>query len=199
MTRRSIIATAAGLAAAASWSKFSAAQSDELTLPDAATSLNTFPPTAAPPLVFYNAQGKRLTLAAYAGHVLIVNLWATWCGPCTAELPTFAALAPQLKPSGILILPISIDQAGASTVRPFYTAQNIHTLPILLDPNGNDMDILNTNGVPTTIIVTPTGKMIARLDGAANWNTPATLAYLRTLATPHPTDDGFTPAAWEAS
>ena len=186
MSRRSTIAAAAGLAAAAGWGKFSAAQLSESDLPDAAQVMTRMAPTVAPPMVFTNLKGKRLTLAHYLGHPLLVNLWATWCGPCDAELPTFASLAPRLKPFGALILPVSIDMNGADAVVPFYSSHGIKDLPILLDPNGNNMNVLNTNGIPVTIVINAAGHMVARLDGAADWNTKAVVAFMRGLGGKRP-------------
>jgi len=179
MSRRSIIATAAGLAAAGGWGKFCAAQTDDTDMPDAADAMTIQAPTAAPPVVFTTAAGKQRTLAHYAGHTLVVNLWATWCGPCVEELPTFDALALKLKASGVLILPISIDTAGAAAVAPFYASHGIKNLPILLDPNGDNMDVLNTDGIPLTVIINAAGQLVARLEGAANWNTSAVVKFLQ--------------------
>ena len=186
MSRRSIIAAAAGLAAAAGWGKSSAAQIAESDLPDAAAAMTRMAPVTAPPMVFTNAKGKRLTLADYAGHPLLVNLWATWCGPCVAELPTFAVLAPRLKASGTLILPVSIDLGGAGAVAPFYASHGITDLPILLDPNGDNMNVLNTDGIPVTIVINAAGQFVARLDGAANWNTDAVVEFMHGLGGKRP-------------
>jgi thiol-disulfide isomerase/thioredoxin len=180
-TRRSIIAAASGLAVAGAWSNFSAAQTDDPRLPDAVDAMTKIMPTAAPHLVFSNTKGERLSLADYTGHALVVNLWATWCAPCIAEIPSFSALAPRVKSSGVLILPISIDLTGAAVVRPFYAAHGIHTLPILLDPNGENMQVLNTDSIPLTIILNGAGQLVARLNGAANWNTPRTIEFLQSL------------------
>ncbi len=157
------------------------AQIAENDLPDAAAALTQVMPTVAPPLRFADAKGRQLTLADYHGHTLVVNLWATWCGPCIAEIPSFAALVPQLKDSGVLILPISIDLTGAAVVRPFFARHGIRDLPILLNPDGSNMQALNSNGIPVSVVINPLGQLVARLDGAANWNTPGTIAFLRGL------------------
>jgi thiol-disulfide isomerase/thioredoxin len=162
-------------------------------LPDAADGWSPTTPGIAPPLTFTDAKGQPLTLKAYHGHVLVVNLWATWCGPCEDELPSFAALAQRLKPFGGLVLPISIDTDGAAAVRPFYERSQIANLPVLLDPQGHNLDVLNTDGVPVTLIISPAGKLAARVDGAANWNTPRVFAFLQALAQDGKAKDGFMP------
>ncbi len=151
-------------------------------LPDAADGFEQTAPIAPPPLIFSDASGRKLSLTDYKGHVLVVNLWATWCGPCVDELPTFAALAVKIRPFAGLILPISIDIEGAQAVRPFFALHGIADLPILLDPDGRDLGRLDTEGVPTTLIIDPAGRQVGRLDGAANWNTPRILALLQSLA-----------------
>ncbi len=181
LTRRRIIAATAGLAAGLGRSNVAAAQTDDDALPAAGDVLNRMAPTAAPVLNFTDANGRALTLTDYAGHGLVVNLWATWCGPCVAEIPSFAAVAPVLAVSGILVLPISMDMSGAQTVRPFYASHRIFGLPILLDSDGAAMDTLNAPGIPVTIIINTAGQMVARFDGAADWNTPGTVRALRDL------------------
>jgi len=158
------------------------AQSSGDELPDAAEIWAQTAPAAAPPVVFSTEAGKKLTLEDFKGHVLVVNIWATWCGPCTEELPGLAALAKRIKPFGGLVLPISIDVEGAAAVKPFYASHKISNLPVLLDPAGNNLDVLNSDGVPVTIILNPEGKLVARLDGAADWNTQTVFEFLSGLA-----------------
>lgn len=158
------------------------AQIAEGDLPDAVEALTQVMPALPPPVRFADAEGRALTLADYRGHTLLVNLWATWCGPCISEIPSFAALVPQLKESGVLILPISVDLTGAAVVRPFYARHGIDNLPILLNQDGSDLQTLDANGIPLTVVINPLGQLVARMDGAANWNTPGTIAFLRSLS-----------------
>jgi thiol-disulfide isomerase/thioredoxin len=185
LKRRSVIAAATGLALSAVRGNEAVAQTLD-DLPDAAGALQRFAPVPAPNLTFTGRNGESLSLNNYRGHGLVVSIWATWCGPCVAELPSLAAIAPHLAASKILVLPISIDIEGIKVVQPFYHAQNITNLPILLDPNGNDPDALNANGIPVTILITPTGHLIARTDGGANWNTPNTINLITQLISPPP-------------
>ena len=185
-TRRSIIAAASGLAAAAACGKFSRAQLGGSGLPDAMDALTQMMPQAAPALFFHDARGRRLSLADYSGHGLLVNFWATWCGPCVAEIPSLNQLAPKVRERGVLVLPVSIDTGGAATVRAFYASHAIRALPILLDPDADDLQALNTDGIPVTIILNAAGQLVARVDGAANWNTPRTVQFLRSLGSAKP-------------
>lgn len=136
-----------------------------------------------PPLIFQDEAGKTLSVEDFKGHVLLVNLWATWCPPCKAELPTFEALAPKLKSFGGLILPICTDEAGAAAARAYYTAQNIHNLPVFSDASGQDLNLLQSEGIPVTVVVRPDGKAVAELEGAADWNNQNVVDFLRNLAT----------------
>lgn len=169
------------------------AQTQFSNLPDASTGWNSFSPSEPPPFRFQDANGKALTLGHFKGHVLLVNFWATWCGPCKEELPTFSAMVPKLAKFGGLVLPVSVDVDGVKAVRAYFTLQGIKNLPVLVDPDGDDLDMLHTDGIPVTLVVNPAGKVVARLDGAADWNTKSVLGYLENLAkggAPNP--DGFT-------
>ncbi len=178
----------------AAWGNVCAAQpGDALDLPDAAVALDRMAPQQAPPVVFLNAHGKRLSLGDYAGHVLVVNLWATWCGPCVAEIPSLAALAPRLRGNGVLVLPISIDMGGAAVVRKFYADNAVQGLPVLVDPNGTNMQVLQTDSIPYTIIINAAGQMVASTDTAANWNTDDTVTFLQSLAPVKAPMPGFVP------
>jgi len=190
--RRTLIAAAPALALGVVFGNRAGAQPADDGLADASTGWQTFPPINPPALTFEDGSGKNLSFADYKGHVLLVNIWATWCAPCKEELPGFAALAPKLKPFGGLVLPISIDVTGTGAVEAYFKAHKITTLPVLADPSGQALDRLQTNGIPVTFIVNPAGKMVARLDGAAAWDTPGVIAFLRRLAgKDEPNQDGF--------
>jgi thiol-disulfide isomerase/thioredoxin len=186
ITRRSAIAAATGLAASACAGNYARAQLDGM--PPAADAIRRSRPAPAPNLTFVDQGGRKLSLANYRGSGLVVNVWATWCGPCVAEFPTLAALAPRLAGAGILVLPISIDADGLKPVQQFYASHSVRNLPILLDPNGNSPNTLNAPGIPVTIIVNPAGQLVGRTDGAADWNNARTIDLLTRLA-------GRTPAA----
>lgn len=180
LTRRRLAAFGAGLAASALGGKSAFA----FPLADAAAKLTDIFPVRPPAISFTDAAGRRLTLADYRGSGLVVNLWATWCAPCKAEMPTLAALNRRLRGEGILVLPISIDATGAEAVTPYFAAHRIKGLPVLLDPSGSALAALHGEGVPLTVIIDRRGMMVARSLGGADWNTAAAIAKIREMTGP---------------
>lgn len=143
-------------------------------------------PSIAPPaLPITNASGGQQTLAEYRGKGVVLNICTTWCPPCRAELPTLDRLAKAVAPDGIVVLPVSIDRGGLKVVERFYRQHQITCLPILLDPNGRIVAAFNAPGTPTTAIINRQGRMVALVEGAAQWDAPASAALLcHTLGSP---------------
>jgi thiol-disulfide isomerase/thioredoxin len=139
-------------------------------------------PAPPPPITFLGADGKPHTLAEFAGHGMVVNLWATWCGPCIEELPSLDAASRALAPSDIAVLPLSSDRGGADVVRAFFQAHGIAGLPVLLDPRSEAVHAWNARGIPTSLIIDKQGRAVAKVEGAADWSSPASIALIRRLA-----------------
>ena len=141
----------------------------------------TDPPTALPPAVLIDADGRAHGLEAFAGSGLVVNLWATWCLPCVAELPALAKLAGRVRAAGIVVLPLSSDRGGAPVVEEFYRRHGIEGLPVWLDPKGAAARAWGVQGLPTTIIVDRQGRERGRVEGMADWASNASVAAIRRL------------------
>ena len=86
----------------------------------------TDPPVPAPEITFVAPDGSEHHLADFAGHGMVINLWATWCVPCVEEMPSLAALSKTLAPDDIAVLPLSSDRGGARVVEAFYQAARHH-------------------------------------------------------------------------
>ncbi len=141
----------------------------------------TDPPRPLPAAKFLTPEGTERTTADFAGKGLVINLWATWCAPCIAEMPALQAMAKALAADGVLVLPLSSDRGGAPVVQKFYAANGIDGLPILLDPRGEAARAWSSRGLPTTILVDRQGRERARLEGGADWAAAEMLAAVRGL------------------
>ncbi len=141
-------------------------------------------PKPLPEFSFTDAEGKPFTMEAFTGRAVLINLWATWCPPCVAEMPALDRAQVALEPSGVVILALSSDRGGRALVEPFYQRVGIKALGLWLDPRGAAQRALGARGLPTSILVDRSGQERARLEGAAEWDAPAMLERIRRLAIP---------------
>lgn len=132
---------------------------------------------------FQNEAGAEHRLAGFAGKGLVVNLWATWCGPCVVEMPSLDHLAALVREEGIEVLALSQDRGGAEAVRAFYARAGVQHLGVWLDPRGAAARSWGARGLPTTLVIDRAGREAARLEGAAEWTTPALVERIRALVT----------------
>jgi len=130
---------------------------------------------------FTDGEGETRRLADFAGQGVVVNLWATWCVPCVAEMPALQAMAKALAGDRIAVLPLSSDRGGAPVVRRFYASHDIQGLGVWLDPKGEAARAWGVRGLPTTLVVDRQGREVARVEGAVDWASADTLAELRRL------------------
>lgn len=140
------------------------------------------PPMDLPDGVFLTPDGVSHGLAEFKGRGMVVNLWATWCAPCVAEMPSLESLSKALAPRDIAVLPMSSDRGGAEAVRAWFQQHGISGLPVLLDPKGALARAFEARGIPTTVIINRDGRQVARLEGAADWAQPEAQALVRALA-----------------
>ncbi len=177
ITRRAALG-AGGTLAAGLWPRKPLAAD----LSDLASRLQpTDPPTIPPDIVFLTADGSEHHLTEFRGHGMVINLWATWCVPCVAEMPSLAALSKTLAPEDIAVLPLSSDRGGVDVVKAFYQNHDITGLPVLLDPKGAAARAWHARGVPTSFIIDKRGRERARLEGSADWSTPEAASLVRKL------------------
>lgn len=135
----------------------------------------TQPPAPVPDVTFTDADGKTLTLSEFRGSGLVVNLWATWCAPCVAELPSLDRLAAKLPDKKVQVLALSSDRGGAPVVTAYFKQHGINRLRVLLDPQGAAMRAFKARGVPTTFLIDAAGMERAFAEGSENWATDTAL------------------------
>ena len=141
-------------------------------------------PEAAPDELFTDESDKERTLADYRGSGLIVNFWATWCAPCVKEMPALDRLAREVKNDGLIVLALSADREGAPVVRKFYDKNGIEHLPVAIDRISRVARALDVGGLPTTVMFDADGREVGRVVGTAEWDAPATVAFLRGCLAP---------------
>jgi thiol-disulfide isomerase/thioredoxin len=136
-------------------------------------------PQALPEVTFDDGDGAARSLADFAGKVVLLNVWATWCGPCRDELPTLDRLQAELGGPGFVVVALSIDRDGPEVVRAFFDEAGIAHLDLYIDPTGNAAYGLGAVGLPTTVLIGRDGREIGRLIGPAEWDAPAMTAFIR--------------------
>ena len=113
---------------------------------------------------------KKTSLAAYSGKFVLVNFWATWCAPCVKEMPSLDRLANRLAEQGLVVVAISQDKGGVFEVKPFLQKLKLNNTRILYDTKGLTFRNYGLRGLPTTVLVSPQGMVVARLEGGAVWD-----------------------------
>lgn len=115
------------------------------------------------------ATGDSVSLREhYAGEVTLVNIWATWCGPCEEEIPALDSLMRSLGPAGLRIAAVSVDIADSSAVSEWIAKYNV-TFDVLHDQSGSIQQIYRTTGVPESYLVGKDGKLARIVYGAHPW------------------------------
>lgn len=126
--------------------------------------------TDAPGFTFAGPGGEDVTLQDFAGKPLLVNLWATWCAPCVAEMPTLDAVAAAYRTKGLSVLTISQDSQAATVVKPFFEKHKLPNLKGWIDPENQFGFHYATGMLPTTVLYDTQGKEMVRVVGAMDWN-----------------------------
>ena len=124
----------------------------------------------APTAPFADADGQDVTLADFEGKPLLLNIWATWCPPCRAEMPTLDALA-KLEKDRIAVIAVSQDLDGRAPVLAFFNETKVQNLEPYTDADNAILAAFNNSlGLPTTILYDSAGKEVWRLTGGVEWD-----------------------------
>ena len=130
-----------------------------------------------PDFALKDPAGKVLRSADLLGKPVLINLWATWCGPCVLEMPMLDSLAGE-DGGKLRVLTISQDITGAEKVTPFFAKNSYRHLEPWLDPD-NQLSIHYGTGIlPTTVLYDAQGREVWRMIGGHDWSGPRTAAML---------------------
>ena len=127
---------------------------------------------------FTDAEGALVTLKDKRGTVVLINFWATWCPPCVHEMPSLERLQTKLGNDGFEVLAINEDREDG-VIGPFYDHFGLTELAGYHDPYGRLSRQLKVTGLPTTILIDHRGNEVGRVVGAAEWDSPASIALMR--------------------
>jgi thiol-disulfide isomerase/thioredoxin len=128
---------------------------------------------------FVNDEWQATSLDDFHGKVVLLNIWATWCGPCRAEMPTLDKLQATLGGRDFEVVALSIDEGGIPVVKKFYEELGLKSLRIYVDPTLKAPITLKALGVPTTLLINREGKELGRHSGPAEWDSPSIIGIIR--------------------
>ena len=111
----------------------------------------------APAFTLTSISGQTASLNQYKGQVVMVNFWATWCGPCQQEMPLLDQMYKKFKPTGFTLLGVNVDK-DVPTVKDLLTRKPV-TFPILLDPTNQVSKAYHVNDMPSTVIIDRKGDI----------------------------------------
>lgn len=136
-------------------------------------------PRPLPELRFVDGEERALTIADFRGRLVLLNIWATWCGPCRREMPTLDHLQAKLGGPDFEVVALSIDREGVPVVREFYRELGLEALGIYVDKSSQATRDLNIVGIPTTLLIDQKGREIGRVVGPAEWDGPEVVKLVR--------------------
>ena len=130
-------------------------------------------------IIFLDINKKTINLADYKGNLVLLNFWATWCGPCKDEMPSLDALKINPFLDNIEIFPINIGKDNLKKSKQFFEDLNIKNLKIYFDNPETLAKKLNLRGVPTTILFDKDGKEFGRIIGSIDFENKEFLQWIR--------------------
>ncbi|MGE5722001.1 MAG: TlpA family protein disulfide reductase [Sphingomonadales bacterium] len=134
--------------------------------------------TPAPATPFDSPDSRKASFADFRGKPLLVNLWATWCAPCVAEMPTLDALAGREK-DRLQVLPVSQDLDGKDKVHAFFGKMKFANLKPFVDGDAELSNQLKVQTLPTTILYDADGKEVWRITGREDWGSARAAGLLK--------------------
>ncbi|MFD3448372.1 TlpA disulfide reductase family protein [Microbacteriaceae bacterium 4G12] len=155
------------LAVMAGWAIFNTIQKQKAPVKQAAADPNITVGTdignAAPNFVVKTTQGKEVNLSQYRGKKVILNFWATWCGPCRSEMPAMEKFYQDMKDQGVEILAVNATATEKSKTNiDAFLKENNYTFPVLLDEKGDVNALYRVAGIPTSYILNEKGIIVIK-------------------------------------
>ncbi len=119
---------------------------------------------------------RTKSIADYKGQVVLINLWATWCGPCVIEMPSIQRLYDRYRDAGLKVVAVAVDDPGYEQRILDFVAEHHLTFEILHEGTGKIEAAFQTQGIPATFLIGRDGRIRKLNLGAADWDSPANRA-----------------------
>lgn len=131
-----------------------------------------------PALVFTGKGGKQRRFSEFKGHYTLVNLWATWCGPCVVELPSLEKLKKHYAGKGLDVVAISLDYGhNIDDLEEFLKTRDIADFALNHDAQQEIQGYFSPSGIPTSYLLGPDGQLLYTLEGEAMWSSPSAFIF----------------------
>ncbi len=135
-------------------------------------------PATSPDFTLKDLEDHDVSLSQFKGKVVLVNFWATWCGPCRIEIPWLVELQSKYAARGFTVLGVAMDEEGKSAVAPFVrkerfevggTSQSMN-YPIVLGNDATADKFGGLLGFPTSVLISKDGRVVKRVDGLVSYD-----------------------------
>jgi len=136
-------------------------------------------PVATPGFALTTIEGQTIDSSRLRGHVVLINFWATWCGPCKEEMPALKRLKESFAGSRFELLAITTDQQ-VEGIRTFVRALGLD-FPVLLDDRKDVSAAFGVRGLPTTVLIDRQGRLVGRAVGPRGWDSAESVALVRQI------------------
>jgi peroxiredoxin len=143
---------------------FSCGGSPSANVPETAQASAVQAPSFAPDFALPDAQGNEIKLSDLKGKVVLLNFWATWCGPCKIEMPWFVEFQRDYKDKGFAVVAVSLDEEGWEVVKPFAEELSLN-FPVVVGDDELADKFGGIAALPTTFIIDKEGKIVATHTG----------------------------------
>ncbi len=135
--------------------------------------------TLLPSFELSTVDGKIVQFSQLRGKVVVLNFWATWCGPCKEEMPALDRLSRQFDPRDVAILTITTEHERTGIQQ--FMKQFNSALPVLLDEQRDVSLAFMVRGLPTTVFISKDGTVAGRAVGPREWDGPDAMGFIRHL------------------
>ena len=131
-------------------------------------------------VIFLDKNDKKINIKEFNGNLLLLNFWATWCGPCKEEMPSLDRLQVNQNLSNLKIFAINVSQESKKKVDSFFEDLNIKNFDPYFDAPTTLAKTFTLRGVPTSILIDKDGKEFARIMGSIDFNDQIFINWLKT-------------------